>query len=63
MKLLLDQGLITLDADFHALVVLSGVNSPSVVRIRIEGLTGQNAALLIQKIVTQYRLELETGER
>jgi|GEM_PF-97990 len=46
--------LITLDADCHALLALSGATSPSVVRIRIEGLRDEALADLIRR-VTQKR--------
>ncbi len=39
---------ITFDADFHALLALSRAITPSVIRIRIEGLYGKKTADLIQ---------------
>lgn len=38
---------ITLDADFHALLALSGESSPSVVRVRQEGLRAKELAQLL----------------
>jgi predicted nuclease of predicted toxin-antitoxin system len=63
MKLLLDQGriVVTLDADFHALLALSRATSPSVIRIRIEGLHGQKAANLIQAVLKDCSEDLEKG--
>jgi len=41
---------ITFDADFHTLLALSRAATPSVIRIRIEGLYGKKAADLIQYV-------------
>jgi predicted nuclease of predicted toxin-antitoxin system len=39
--------IVTLDADFHAIVAVSGEAWPSVVRVRIEGLKSERAAEII----------------
>ncbi len=52
---------VTLDADFHALLVTSHATSPSVVRIRIEGLKGEETAALLAQVLSVARAELEVG--
>ena len=41
---------VTLDADFHSLLAISGEGEPSVVRIRKEGLDASRLAALLQGI-------------
>jgi len=52
---------VTLDSDFHALLAMSGAVSPSVVRIRIEGLKGEPLAAIVQRVLTVAGTELEAG--
>ncbi|SRR6266581_3240276 len=53
--------IVTLDADFHALLALSGARSPSVVRIRIEGLRDRAMAELIKRVIHSVSQELMRG--
>ena len=52
---------VTLDADFHALVALSGARWPSVIRLRIQGLRGEGLAGIVQKVIAQCGKELAGG--
>ena len=52
---------ITLDADFHALLALSRAITPSVIRIRIEGMYGRKAADLIQTVLARCAEDLKRG--
>jgi len=52
---------VTLDADFHRLLALSGDRTPSVVRVRVEGLTARPLAALLTGAVGRAQSALAAG--
>jgi len=46
-----DYTIVTLDADFHNLLALSGASDPSVIRLRVQRLKARDAFQLIHSIV------------
>jgi predicted nuclease of predicted toxin-antitoxin system len=53
--------IVTLDADFHTLLALSGAIGPSVIRIRIEGLKAMELARIINTVIKAFPDELRAG--
>lgn len=56
-----DRIIITLDSDFHTLLALTNASSPSVIRIRLEGLKGTDLAFLIKRIWPRIEPQLIKG--
>ena len=56
-----DAVVVTLDADFHSLLAFSRALFPSVVRIRIEGMKGEQVASIIQRVESVAMSDLEAG--
>jgi len=52
---------VTLDADFHAILATSRATSPSVLRIRIQGFSGEQMAALLAQVLAVAGAEIETG--
>ena len=52
---------VTLDADFHTLMALSGANGPSVIRVRLQGLRAPALVDLLLYTIEQCRNDLDTG--
>ena len=52
---------VTLDADFHAILALAGARSPSVIRIRQARLGAAAVVTIVQSVVQQASAELEQG--
>ena len=53
--------IVTLDADFHRLLAVSGAQAPSVVRVREEGLTAGPLARLLANAVSRAEQAIAAG--
>ncbi|MDM8546753.1 DUF5615 family PIN-like protein [Candidatus Venteria ishoeyi] len=53
--------IVTLDADFHALLALKGLTWPSVIRIRIEGLKAKAVVALLKTVLNHCAQDLLQG--
>lgn len=58
-----DEGriVVTLDADFHAILAREAATSPSVVRLRVQGLGGAELASLVQTVIGVCEDDLARG--
>ena len=52
---------VTLDADFHAILAVSGAVGPSVIRIRIQGLGATQVAECVHFVSVRFSSELNAG--
>jgi predicted nuclease of predicted toxin-antitoxin system len=52
---------ITLDADFHAILARSGARGPSVVRLRVQGKSGEEVCAILLNVIAAFRADLERG--
>ncbi len=52
---------VTLDADFHTLVAVSGAHGPSVIHLRMQGLRGPETVELIRNVLAGFEVDLRHG--
>jgi predicted nuclease of predicted toxin-antitoxin system len=52
---------VTLDADFHAILAVSGAQGPSVIRMRLQGLGAAEVVEVVRRVVASFADELESG--
>ena len=52
---------VTLDADFHAILAVSGAAGPSVIRIRRQGLNALGVVELVENVLAGFEAELGRG--
>lgn len=53
--------IVTLDADFHALLATSMARGPSVIRLRLQGLDGAAVAGYVANVAGRFAAQLKAG--
>jgi predicted nuclease of predicted toxin-antitoxin system len=61
LSLLRSAIVVTLDADFHAILSGSGAQGPSVIRMRLQGLGAPEVVDVVRKVLESFEVELERG--
>lgn len=56
-----ERTVVTLDADFHAMLAVTGATAPSVIRIRIEGLRGEALVSLLVRLAPLVAQDVAQG--
>ncbi len=52
---------VTLDADFHMILAVSGASGPSVVRLRMQGLGAQEVVGQVHEVLVRFGADLKRG--
>ena len=52
---------VTLDADFHTILAVSGAQGPSVIRMRLQGLGASEVVEVVRKVLASFEAELKRG--
>jgi predicted nuclease of predicted toxin-antitoxin system len=53
--------IVTLDADFHAILARTKASGPSIVRLRLQGLNGEQVADLVLGLLRRFAEEIGRG--
>jgi predicted nuclease of predicted toxin-antitoxin system len=52
---------VTLDADFHTILAVSGASGPSVIRLRMQALGAPDVVEVVQNVMAGFEADLKRG--
>ena len=53
--------MVTLDADFHTILAVSGASGPSVIRLRVQGFGAAEVVDVVQNVLARLDADLKSG--